>query len=261
VHAIEGVRLRGSERLVQSVSRFDVVMRNVAEWLSMAQREPLPPSIRRRAYVWETIASRGIRAASVNWWTTQESSSPVLTTVAQESIFARATRGRSAVEAAGTIDVLAIAATKSIAAGEGLRFVAVYLPALDIYLNRLHVDPGTELAALVRSAEAIETAVEDLRRDGFDVVLAGMPAEEQPGAAVLATDGSLELRGATLLDLAPTLCDLFGFPRSAEMPGRSLVPQSAQPVIPTFGERQTSQSALPVDEEYYKGLRALGYIQ
>lgn len=261
VHAIEGVRLRGSERLIQSVSRFDVVMRRGAELLALAQREPLPPSIRRRAYVWETIASRGIRSASVNWWTTEESPSPTLTSVAQEAIFARATRGRSPIEAAAAIDRAAIDETSKLVSQSSVRFATVYLPALDIFLNRLHLDPGAELATLVRSTEEIEKAVEQFEGAGFEVILVGMPSEEQAGSAVLAARQPLELKGATLLDVAPTLCDLFGFPRSAEMQGRSLVPGSAQNVIPTFGERRTSQRATHVDEEYYKGLRSLGYIQ
>lgn len=261
VHAIEGVRLRGSERLIQSVSRFDVVMRRGAEVLALAQREPLPPSIRRRAYVWETIASRGIRSASVNWWTTEESSSPALTSIAQEAIFARATRGRSPVEAAAAIDRAAIAETTALAAQPGVRFATVYLPALDIFLNRLRLDPATELGTLVRSTEEIEKAVERFESAGFEVILVGMPSEDQAGGAVVATNGALDMTRAQLVDVAPTICDLFGFPRSAEMPGRSFVRGSAQAVIPTFGERRTNRGAIRVDEEYYKGLRSLGYIQ
>ena len=55
---------------------------------------------------------------------------------------------------------------------------------------------------------------------------------------------------------------LFGFPASAEMPGRSLVPGSTQARIDSFGSRTAVATTEPADEsEYHDALRSLGYVR
>src|SRR5207244_523762 len=36
--------------------------------------EPLPPTARRRDYVWEVFAGRGMPTAAIDWWTTDSQS-------------------------------------------------------------------------------------------------------------------------------------------------------------------------------------------
>jgi hypothetical protein len=82
VRAIEGIRLLGGQHLLQSVSRADFMLRK------FARREPLPPTVRRRDYVWEVFAARGIPSAAVNWWTTDDTHCGALEEVGQASVFA-----------------------------------------------------------------------------------------------------------------------------------------------------------------------------
>src|SRR5437870_6495597 len=76
VQAVEGIRIPGGKHLIQSVSAADVVLRNVAH------RESLPPTVRRRDYVWEVFAGRGMTTAAIDWWTT-DSQSLVFSAAAQ----------------------------------------------------------------------------------------------------------------------------------------------------------------------------------
>jgi hypothetical protein len=69
VRAVEGVRLRGGRHLLQSVSHEDVVLRELAPRLGLARREALPPTVRRRHFIWEILAGRGLPGVAVNWWT------------------------------------------------------------------------------------------------------------------------------------------------------------------------------------------------
>src|SRR5205085_549307 len=70
VRAIEGIVFRGGAHVLQAISRADVVLLDVAPHLGLARRQPLPPAVRRRDYVWEIFAARGVPTAAVNWWTT-----------------------------------------------------------------------------------------------------------------------------------------------------------------------------------------------
>src|SRR4029077_19536507 len=72
VRAVDGVRVRGGRHLLQSVSPADFVLRELAEALRLAARAPLPPTVRRRDYVWEIFATRSMPSLSVNWWTTDD---------------------------------------------------------------------------------------------------------------------------------------------------------------------------------------------
>jgi hypothetical protein len=66
-------------------------------------------------------------------------------------------------------------------------------------------------------------------------------------------------RPRSAFDLAPTLCAIFGFPASEEMPGRSVIGNAAR--IPTYGPRISTTAPAKVNEEYYENLRSLGYIR
>ncbi|MGH9458070.1 MAG: hypothetical protein ACRD2J_10575 [Thermoanaerobaculia bacterium] len=256
VRAIEGLRIAGSERILQAVSRFDPFGSGLALGAGLARRQALPAAVRERDYVWEILASRGIPVAAVNWWVGGSGA----TEVSQREIFGAVSAtapARSALE----IDRAAGAAALRALAGEP-RFVTVYLPALDIVLNRLEVADARRVALAVEAVDALAALVRELRAAGFEILLVGAPGEDRGGPGIAATTLPLDLGGAVAMDLAPTLLDLFGFPASREMPGESLVPESRQGRIASFGSRTVEgEGGVAPDEEYYEALRSLGYVQ
>lgn len=260
VRSVEGIRLAGSSRILQSVSRFDPLRAAPAHSLSLATRHPLPNTVREREYVWEILGQRGVPAAAVNWWVTPASSAGALRSVGQEAIFAGGSEGDPA-ERALAIDERAATTLLGILREQKPHFATVYLPALDIVINRLALSEERKLALGIEALDGIERLVSELRNQDFDVVLLGAPGRQQSGAGVLAS--TLPLGGeAEASDLAPTLLDQFGFPASAEMPGTSLLPGSRQERIPTFGSRSSArETGRARDQEYYDALRSLGYVQ
>ena len=240
VQAVEGIRIPGGEHLIQFVSAADIVLRNAAH------REPLPPTVRRRDYVWEVFASRGMTTAAINWWTTDS----------QSLVFAAAAQG-------GPLRVDATAAHMLLAAIDRghPQFVTVYLPALDIVLNRLPSDTSTKLVLSARALDALVAFVAEVRGRGYDVLLIGLPGDKQSGSGVLAWTFPAKPASANAYDVAPTLCDLLGFPATSEMPGRSIASAPELPRIATFGRRAARAEAEKVNDEYYKSLKSLGYIR
>jgi hypothetical protein len=251
VRAIEGIRFRGGAHLLQALSRADFVLHDLAEGAGLAQRQPLPPTVRRRDYVWEIFAARGLPSVAVNWWTSETRRDGALDSVGQESVFAAAKGDAAAVDEAAAARLLA-----SVDRGQP-RVAAVYLPALDIILNRLPLDPSARLAASVRALDGVAAVVGAVRGRGYDVVMIGLPGDRQAGRAVIADT----FLGATAapLDVAPTLCTLEGFPPSAEMPGHALAGETQR--IATYGAREQAQATVKVNEEYYENLKSLGYIR
>src|SRR5436190_23114867 len=75
VRAIEGIRFTGGSHVLQRASRADVMLLRVAPALRIARREPLPPTVRKRDYVWEIASERGVPALAVNWWATSDDAS------------------------------------------------------------------------------------------------------------------------------------------------------------------------------------------
>jgi hypothetical protein len=254
VRAVEGVRIRGGRHLIQFVSSADVVVRDLAEAAGLARREPLPPTVRRRDYVWEVFAGRGMTTAAINWWTTD----------GQALVFAAAGRGGPFSPGETALRVDATASRMLLAAvGRGsAQCGTVYLPALDIVLNRLALDPSTKFALSARTVDALGAFVAELRARGYDVVLIGLPGDRQPGSGVLAW--TMPARAMPILsayDVAPTLCNLFGFPATREMPGRSIAATPELPRVATFGRRAARAEAGKLNEEYYQSLKSLGYIR
>jgi hypothetical protein len=236
VRAVEGIRIRGGRHLIQAVSAADVVLRN------LGRREPLPPTVRRRDYVWEVFAGRGMAVAAVNWWTTDS----------QSQVFAAA-RGDA-------LNVDATASRLLLNGIAGKQFATVYLPALDIILNRLGGDPSAKLALSVRAIDALAALVAEVKARGYDVILVGLPGDQQSGSGVVATTFA-KPAAASAFDIAPTLCALEGFPATREMPGRSIANAPELPRIATFGRRAVRAEAGKVNDEYYKSLKSLGYIR
>jgi hypothetical protein len=262
VRAIEGIRIRGGRHVLQSLSRVDFVLRDLAAVVGLARREPLPPTVRRRDYVWELFAGRGVTSASVNWWTTEDTGGAALTEVGQASVFAAATAALGAAEAkALRVDVTATRRLEDILNRDHPRFVTVYLPALDVVLNRLQLDPSTQLAASVNALENLHAIINDLRARRYAVIVAGLPGDRQHGAGVVASTFPLAGAQASPYDIAPTICRTLGFPLTDEMPGHSLIPEFTQPRIATYGNRTSTAQTVKVDEEYYEGLKSLGYIR
>jgi hypothetical protein len=254
VRSIEGVRFRGATHILQRISRADFVLREVAPALGIARREPLPPTVRRRDYVWEIVAARGLPAVSVNWWATADGHEGLLHTIGPESVFVGA-KGDAL-----QVDGLAAARFLTSIDQRQPRFATVYLPALDVVLNRLELDQSTQLAQSQRALEGLRRTIVEARTRGYAVLLAGMPGDGQRGSAVIASP--LFLEGPTsAFDTAPTLLTLLGFPMSKEMPGHSLRPISNEPRIATYGNRTTSGPTAQVNDEYYENLKSLGYIR
>jgi hypothetical protein len=249
VHAVDGVRFRGERHLIQALSAADVVLHDVAP-IGIAKREPLPPTVRRRDFVWEIFAARAVPSLSVNWWTTDDSPN----SIGQASIFAAAKGDPLQLDAGATRRALA-AIDRS-----HPQFVAIYLPALDVILNRLSLDRTTQLADSVRALDGVVAAIDAMRQRGYDVIVAGLPGDRQSGTGVLASTIPLENRPASAYDVAPTLCVLMGFPASEEMPGRSLVSGDTAR-IPSYGPRTSQAQNVKVNDEYYNNLKSLGYIR
>ena len=249
VRAVEGIRLRGGRHLIQSVSAADVVLRN------FAHREPLPPTVRRRDYVWEVFVGRGMPVAAVDWWTTES----------QSLVFAAARGDALRVDATAMRMLWGAIGRGRPSPGEGPsgpQFVTVYLPALDIILNRLTVDASAKLALSTRALDALAVFVAEVRARGYDVVLIGLPGEQQSGNGVLAwTMPARPTPAASAYDVAPTLCALLGFPATQDMPGRSIATAPELPRVATFGHRAARGEAGKVNDEYYQSLKSLGYIR
>ena len=247
VRAVEGVRLAGGAHILQSVSRADVALRFVAT------RRPLPPTIRRRDYVWEIFADRSVQSLSVNWWTTSDVKIGALTSIGQQTIFGSAKNDALAVDAGAEQRFL-----HEVDANHP-QFATVYLPALDVILNRVAAEPSARLAMSIRALDGALALVKSLRQRGYDVMLVGMPGESQSGRALIAS--SMNMSAATSpFDIAPTLCDLMGFPASAEMPGQSLT-GDVGPRIASYGHRARGDAPAALNQEYYESLRSLGYIR
>lgn len=235
VRAIEGVRFRGGSHIIQTISDIDVPVR------TLGTRQPLPPTVRRRDFVWELFAHRGMPVLAVNWWTSSDG-------VTQQTVFAEAKGDALAVdEIAGRY-----------ALNDHPQFVTVYLPALDVVLNRLPLDRSAQLTQSVRALDHLSRTIAALKSRGYEVIAIGMPGDHQTGRAVIASTIALA-PGKSAYDVAPTLCALLGFPASGEMPGTSLA--GDVPRIATYGNRSGSSASTKVDEEYYENLKSLGYIR
>ena len=254
VHSVDGVSLRGGRHLIQALSSIDVVLHDLAPAIGLAHREALPPTVRRRDFVWEIFAARGMPSLSVNWWTTDDVRSGALESIGQSSIFAAA---------GGDPLQLDIGATKRALASidrSHPRFVAVYLPALDVILNRLPLDRSTQLAESVQALDGIRAAVEAIRSRGYDVIVIGLPGDRQSGSGMLASTIALAKRPTSAYDVAPTLCALMGFPASSEMPGAPLI-QAELPRVASYGAGTTQRENVRLSNEYYENLKSLGYIR
>jgi len=255
VRAIEGVRFRGSSHILQRISRGDFVLMQLAPLLGIARREPLPPTVRRRDYVWEIVAARGLPSVAVNWWATADAQIAALHSIGPESIFGGAQGDPLRVDSAASARFLSALDERK------PRLATVYLPALDVVLNRLELDQSTQLAQSLRALDGLARTVAAVRARGYEVVLTGMPGDRQRGSAVIASTLPMQRAGSEF-DVAPTLLDLLGFPLSAEMPGGTLASKpSGEPRIATYGHRTSAGAPAQLNDEYYENLKSLGYIR
>jgi hypothetical protein len=256
VRSVEGIRFRGGAHVLQSVSRAEVILRDLAPALGLAERQPLPPTVRHRDYAWEIFARRGVPSAAVNWWTTETARGAGLDVVGQEPIFA-ASRGDAL-----RVDEAAVKSLLMTVDRSHSQFATVYLPALDVILNRLALDRAAQLAMSVRALDGVAAAVSAVRARGYDVLLIGIPGEHQQGHGVIAATFPLQSpAAASAFDVAPTVFALLGFPASNEMPGRSLAGPERESRISSYGDRRMASPAQSVNQEYYDNLRSLGYIR
>ena len=158
VRAVDGVRFRSGRHLLQSVSPADFVLRDLAE-----DREAGARASRCRRRCANAITSgrfsraRLLPSLSVNWWTTDDSQSGALDEISQKPLFAAARARRlrrprpKRANRRGRVGASVCSAATRIC-----RFGTVYLPALDIILNRLTLDPATRLAASVRVLDNLD---------------------------------------------------------------------------------------------------------
>jgi hypothetical protein len=238
VRSIEGIRFRGGSHVLQRISRADFILRLVAT------REPLPPTVRRREYIWEILAERGIPSLAVNWWATSDENRGGLRSVSPESIFVASKADPL------KLDFIA----ESEFGASNARFATVYLPSLDVVLNRLELDASRRLALSLQALDGIVKTAGRARQRGYDVVLVGLPGDGQAGQAVVAT--TLQFTDRTAWDVSTFILEQLGFPASAEMPGRSAFPR-----IATYGPREARTTSRDVNQEYYDNLKSLGYIR
>lgn len=268
VRAIEGVRLAGGHHMLQTLSAADVILRDVATAAGLALRQPLPPTVRRRDYLWEIFARRGVTALAVNWWTSDDTRSGGLTSISQASIFSAAARAQRSGEGeeatAMRVDETATRLMLDHLDREKPQFATVYLPALDVVLNRLPLDASARVASSVRALDGLHATLTALRSRGYEVVLVGMPGDRQRGQALIATTlpttFRTNARPPSLPDIAPTIASIEGFPPSREMPGHSMAGREL-PRIDSYGVRSADATPGKVNDEYYRNLKSLGYIR
>jgi hypothetical protein len=204
--------------------------------------------VRKRDYIWEIFAERGVPSVAVNWWATSDVGEGALKTISPERVFIGAGIDPLKLDAIASDHFLGILTTES------PRFATVYLPALDVILNRVELDPTTQLANSIRALDGIVNTIALVRARGYDVILAGMPGDRQSGSAIVAS--TFPLRARTSWDVAPAILDILGFPASNEMPGGT--PGSR---ITSYGPRAATEHAVTMNEEYYENLKSLGYIR
>ena len=263
VHAIEGVRLGASGRVLQSVSRHAFALDIIAVTLGLAERVPLPPTARRRAYAWELLGARGVSSVAVNWWVTGDADTPNLRSVSQEALFSRMAervQGDSSALAVA-IDREALRRVDDLITKRSPRFATVFLPALDIVLNRIELDAGARLTASSTILDGLLAATSSLHARGYDVILVGLPGEGQSGDAVIATTLAPGSTLPTVPGIAPTILHLCGFPVASDMPGSPFAGKREPRTITTYGERDPAAGDAITSEEYYESLRSLGYIR
>ncbi|MGK2857790.1 MAG: hypothetical protein ACSLFQ_11350 [Thermoanaerobaculia bacterium] len=264
VHAIEGVRLATSGRVLQAVSRYAFAIDAIASPLGIAERVPLPPTARRRAYAWEILAERGVSSLAVNWWVTGDEDTTGLRSLSQEALFSRMAEqmpAASPAELAIAIDREAIRRFDSEIEKRSPRFATLFLPALDIVLNRIDLDAGARLAASSTIIDSLFAAVSSLHARGYEVILVGLPGEGQSGDAIVATTLATSGDKPAIAGIAPTVLHLSGFPVAADMQGRPFAGSGTPRTIPSYGERDVSRTEAQTSEEYYESLRSLGYIR
>ena len=254
VHAVDGVRFRGGRHLVQTLSNADLILHDVAPAIGLADREPLPPTVRRRDFVWEIFAARGVPSLAVNWWTTDDVRTGALESIGQASIFAAAANDPL------QLDSGALKRTLATIDRMHPKFATVYLPALDVILNRMALDRSTQLAQSVRALDGVAATVDALKRHDYEMILVGLPGDHQSGLGVLVSTIPPARPPASAYDVAPTLCALMGFPASTEMAGTPLV-STDLPRIASYGPRAAAGENVKVNEEYYRNLKSLGYIR
>jgi hypothetical protein len=255
VRSIEGLRVGGE--ILQEVSRHEPLR----AFPFIARTEPLPSNVRMRHYAWELLAERGVPVVATNWWLTPSSDAGALRTRGQEEIFAAARSpepGARALEVDGTAGSALLESIEDRLPG----FATVYLPAVDIALNRLELPAGRRPALVVEAIGSIARVARELRERGFELLLVGAPGVGAEGEGVLASTIALAERDAVADDVAPTLLAIFGFPASEEMPGSSLLPEAEQARIGSFGVRGGERVRRETfDREYHEALRSLGYVQ
>jgi hypothetical protein len=208
VRAIEGVRFRRATHLLQRISRADFVLKRVAPALRIARREPLPPTVRRRDYIWEIVAARGLPAVSVNWWATANAHSGAPFDRAGIGV-RRGERRRPAQSTRPPARASSPFSTSSCASRPSTFPRSTSLNRLDLDRRR-----SSRNAARTGRAHAHDRCARArLRRRP-----AGMPGDGQSGHAVVASTLPLQ-RATSAFDVAPTLLEMLGFPLSNEMPG------------------------------------------
>ncbi|MFQ5701647.1 MAG: alkaline phosphatase family protein, partial [Acidobacteriota bacterium] len=163
-----------------------------------------------------------------------------------------------------------------------LRVLLLYLPGIDILRSG---QAGAASAPVTRLVAHLDALIEPFVRRMTDqdlLLLVGDPGRQEAGGAVapgvlLVRSGRIAVAGRrsetiSLLDLAPTVLALAGFPMAEDLPGRPVLDfldekaraRLSAGKISTFGDRPSpagEEAADPLDEEVLDRLRSLGYIR
>lgn len=160
------------------------------------------------------------------------------------------------------------------------RVLLLYLPGLDIARVRVQKEEAAIREAVteqvLRRADALVGAAA-IRLEPRDLLLVVADPGRLPGEGFLLACGARVIPGrmarrGSLLDLAPTLLTLSGFPTARDLTGVPILDflrggdsAALAPVpIDTFGPRIVSETGGvedPFDKEVLDRLRSLGYIQ
>jgi len=164
--------------------------------------------------------------------------------------------------------------------------VAVYLNGTDL-LARPVVSPGDRAGRIIRDRWLVDhldqidgeiAALIQAAGENDIIVIEGDPGRGEPsggdsGFMILAGRGvgSGTSASGRLLDVAPTMLRLLGFPLSREMVGHPLLDcfppgspfaRDSSPPVATYGQRRPpSRAGSEFDPEVLKKLRSLGYIR
>jgi len=294
VTALDGYRPLGVGAVLARLGSWRAYFRHVAAPLGLAEQRPLLSSRRRVPMLWELAGRGGRPVAAINWWSTYPAEVEAGLVVAHGAferlgsadpgLVAPESRREDVVRAARESDesaarlfgpepepVRADELHRRLALAElasaDARFVAVYLPALDVLaggapesgdgIEAIRESELARLDALVGAARptaaSIVVVFDPGRRGGSEgrLLLVGPPCADEGR------------RRVEPLELGSLVARLAGLPQSRELTDPPPVCRWPEPPmrVPTYGAHAPRTEASETVGEHYLGtLRSLGYL-